>query len=255
MTFIRKFRPGLAANKHYLVEPKISIITVVYNAKNTLEQTMLSVINQTYKNIEYIIIDGGSRDGSVDIIKKYESCLGYWHSERDNGIYDAMNKGISHATGEWVIFLGADDILLNVLHHVALELTDNSTVYYGNAYMLESGIIYSGKFNKWKIAYKNICHQTLFYPLKLLKEYNYDQSYKVHADYHLNMLSFVDQRFRYIHVNRIIAAYSEVGFSTRNGDDFYGRDRFRILRERYPFGVYLYARVRYWAASRFKKYL
>jgi glycosyltransferase involved in cell wall biosynthesis len=70
--------------------PLISIITVVYNSASTLEQTILSVINQTYKNIEYIIIDGGSTDGTVDIIKKYENHLAYWVSEPDKGIYDAM---------------------------------------------------------------------------------------------------------------------------------------------------------------------
>jgi glycosyltransferase involved in cell wall biosynthesis len=89
--------------------PLISIITVVYNGVSTLEQTILIVINQTYKNIEYIIIDGGSIDGTVDIIKKYEDKLAYWVSEPDKGIYDAMNKGIDKATGEWINFMNAGD--------------------------------------------------------------------------------------------------------------------------------------------------
>ena len=93
--------------------PKISIITVSYNAVATIEQTILSVINQTYENIEYIIIDGGSTDGTIDIIKKYKDKISYWVSEQDNGIYDAMNKGIDVATGDYIQFLNADDCLVN----------------------------------------------------------------------------------------------------------------------------------------------
>ena len=82
--------------------PLISVVTVSYNAVLTIEQTILSVINQTYPHIEYIIIDGGSTDGTVDIIKKYANRIAYWVSEPDKGIYDAMNKGVVVATGEWI---------------------------------------------------------------------------------------------------------------------------------------------------------
>lgn len=87
----------------------ISIVTVSYNAVSTIEQTILSVINQTYPHIEYIIIDGGSTDGTVDVIKKYADKITYWVSEPDKGIYDAMNKGIAVATGEWINFMNAGD--------------------------------------------------------------------------------------------------------------------------------------------------
>ena len=89
--------------------PKISIITVVYNGKKYLEETILSVINQTYDNVEYIIIDGGSTDGTVDIIKKYEDKLAYWVSEKDNGISDAFNKGVKVASGDYLNFQGDGD--------------------------------------------------------------------------------------------------------------------------------------------------
>ena len=94
-------------------KPLISVVTVVYNGEKTLEQTILSVVNQTYNNVEYIIIDGGSKDNTLDIIKKYEDKIDYWQSEPDKGIYDAMNKGIKLATGEFIYILGCDDFLID----------------------------------------------------------------------------------------------------------------------------------------------
>lgn len=89
--------------------PKVSIITSVFNGEEYLEETILSVLNQSYDNIEYIIIDGGSTDKSVDIIKKYEDRLAYWISEKDNGMYDGIAKGFSHATGEICAYINSDD--------------------------------------------------------------------------------------------------------------------------------------------------
>ena len=115
---------------------KISVVTVCYNAADTIEKTMLSVLNQTYHDIEYIIIDGGSTDGTVEIIRKYADRIAYWVSEPDKGIYDAMNKGIKVATGEYIYFLGADDLLCeNVFFYIAPLLTRTHTIYYGNVFI------------------------------------------------------------------------------------------------------------------------
>ncbi|WP_234736676.1 glycosyltransferase family 2 protein [Tellurirhabdus bombi] len=91
--------------------PRVSIITAVYNANQYLDACIQSVLNQTYKNFEFIIIDGGSTDGTVDTIKKNQQHLSYWISERDKGIYDAWNKGLAAAKGDWLLFVGADDLL------------------------------------------------------------------------------------------------------------------------------------------------
>ena len=87
--------------------PLVSIITVVYNGHRTLEETIQSVVNQNYPNIEYLIIDGGSTDGTMEILKKYDDTIDYWISEPDKGVYHAMNKGIEIAQGEWLYFLGS----------------------------------------------------------------------------------------------------------------------------------------------------
>ena len=93
------------------LQPTFSIITITYNAVRLVEQTLLNVLSQSYPNIEYIVIDGGSTDGTVDIIRRYESGLAYWVSEPDKGIYDAMNKGLQKATGDYVWFINAGDSL------------------------------------------------------------------------------------------------------------------------------------------------
>lgn len=90
-------------------EPLVSIVTVVYNGAATLERTMQSVFAQRYPNIEYIVVDGGSNDGTLDLLRKYDDRLDLWVSERDKGIYDAMNKGVALCTGEWVALINADD--------------------------------------------------------------------------------------------------------------------------------------------------
>ena len=120
----------------------ISVVTVSYNAISTIEQTILSVISQTYPDIEYIIIDGGSTDGTVDIIKKYADRIAYWVSEPDKGIYDAMNKGIDKATGEWINFMNCGDgfVADHTLYDVFKYSYDDSDVIFGNSFIEDEGI-------------------------------------------------------------------------------------------------------------------
>ena len=122
----------------------ISIVTVSYNAVLTIEQTILSVINQTYPNVEYIIIDGGSTDGTVDIIKKYANKIAYWVSEPDKGIYDAMNKGGLKATGDFIQFLNAGDWFENehVIEKIFKDWYKRVDVIYGDMIIRRSDGVY-----------------------------------------------------------------------------------------------------------------
>ena len=120
---------------------KISVVTVCYNSVNTIEETMLSVLNQTYPDIEYIIIDGGSTDGTVDIIRKYAARLGYWISEPDKGIYDAMNKGIAAATGDYINFMNSGDMFASndVLSSFKNFVSDDPEIVYGDVKLSYKG--------------------------------------------------------------------------------------------------------------------
>lgn len=212
----------------------ISIITVVYNGEKYLEETIQSVINQTYPNVEYIIIDGGSTDGTLDIIKKYENKIDYWVSEKDEGIYDAMNKGIDLATGEWVYFLGADDILCReVLKQIYFDSNFDRKylAIYGDVYMPKKHKLYNGKFNKYKIMFCNICHQAIFYNSKVFKQNKFNEKYKIWADYDLNMRIFDEANFMYKPI--LVAFFNDLsGISSLvKNDEIFQNERAAIIKK------------------------
>ena len=115
--------------------PLVTVVTVVFNCENFIEDTILSVVNQSYRNVEYIVIDGGSTDNTVKVIDRYKSHIHYWVSEYDSGIYDAMNKGMHLAKGDYILFLNAGDTFASssTLKNILLELQKNPDVLYGEA--------------------------------------------------------------------------------------------------------------------------
>lgn len=118
---------------------KITVVTVCYNAVNDIEQTLQSVLNQSYPDVEYIVIDGGSTDGTRKVIEKYSSKLAYWCSEPDHGIYDAMNKGIAHATGEYINFMNAGDYFTSdsAIEQIVNALHPDDDIIYGDAIVIK----------------------------------------------------------------------------------------------------------------------
>lgn len=208
--------------------PIISIITVSFNAEKTIRKTIESVINQTYKNIEYIIIDGESKDNTVNIIKEFNENINYWCSEKDYGIYDAMNKGLKIANGDFVIFLGADDIFFSdtTLEDI-IEKLDDKYVCYGDSYITQIRKIYWGKFNKYKISIGNICHQAIFYPKKIYKNKEYQLKYKIYADYVYNIEIFNKIQFKYL--DETISVFNYNGISNTHSDKNFNNDKARLI--------------------------
>lgn len=227
-------------------EVQITIITVSYNAVATIEKTILSVINQTYPHIEYIIIDGGSVDGTVDIIKKYDNKISYWISEHDEGIYDAMNKGVNLAHGDWIYFLGADDILFkkHTIESVVTNFVDFDTVYYGNVVLKRSGKIYLGKFDKYKLSITNLNHQSVFYPRRVFEKYRYDIKYLIYADYVLNIKCWGDKNYNTWYIDEVIAYYNEIGISSKTIDANFEKDRNSLIYKYLGAKCVLYSFVR-----------
>ena len=177
----------LGCSKKSLDEkPLITIVTVVFNSYTYLEETIISVISQTYDNFEYIIIDGGSTDGTLDIIRKYEHTIDYWISEKDQGIYDAMNKSMSLITGEWVNFMNSGDMFFdkNVLQKIYLNLSGD--IVYGNhAIYINDKYKYVEINVKKYSSIRNIpcCHQSLFMKKSLLLKFPFDLNYHIAGDY------------------------------------------------------------------------
>jgi glycosyltransferase involved in cell wall biosynthesis len=200
------------------MSPKISVITVVFNAAKTLDATIDSVVAQTNKNHELIIIDGGSTDGTLEILKNQRAENLFWTSEPDEGIYDAMNKGIKKATGEWIIFLGADDkfydgqVLENVFSKSKYENVD---FIYGNVKSEAYKGLYDGEFDYEKLLKKNISHQSIFYRKNIFDKIgSYNLKYKTHADWDFNLRCFENKELQIKYVDTVIAEFGKGGLSS-----------------------------------------
>lgn len=202
---------------------KVSIITVVYNASNTIEQTIKSVINQAYSNIEYIIIDGGSTDGTMNIIRKYLDKIDILVSEKDNGLYDAMNKGIKLASGEIIGILNSDDTYTENAVSLVVDSFKNRRidVLYGNA-MFVDGTFEIGLYDCSDIEqlwYRMaIPHPATFVRKAVYDKYgSFDTQYPISADYDL-MLRLYSEGVRFGHIDEILTYFRVGGLSEVKAD-------------------------------------
>ena len=232
--------------KSYENKPLISIITVVFNGEKHLEQTIQSVLNQTYDNVEYIIIDGGSNDRTVDIIKKYEDQIDYWVSEPDNGIYSAMNKGSCLCMGEYVGFLNADDwYVLNALEIIVKQLTYEKPGYiFGDTDLYENELYKNTMKSNLKRYRKEtpIGHQALFVKRQYLLEYPFEIKFERYADYDF-MIKIIDLDLEYIQLDSVVVNYRMGGFST-TGNIF--KERFLIQYKHFglAYALYFYTKTK-----------
>lgn len=222
---------------------KISIITVCLNAAQTIENTINSVISQSYPYIEYIIIDGQSTDGTKDIINKYRDRISVYISENDAGIYDAMNKGIAMATGDFIYFLGGDDVLNgDIIKEVVPYLNSNvNSVHYGQVLLSPSHKLFGGKFSKWRLIHRNITHQSIFYPAMVFETKRFNTKYPIAADWDFNLF-LMSRKIRFEYNGLIIAVFNVNGISSKGDKEFY-QNREMIVKEYFGIKEWLYLTI------------
>lgn len=200
--------------------PQLSIIIPTFNSGNHLQDCLDSIRNQSFTNYELLIIDGGSSDNTLEIIETNGHLFREFNfiSEKDKGVYDAMNKGIFRSKGEWLYFLGSDDMVMdeNVLRDV-FEVIDNSApdILYGNVRLGNSKEIYGGEFGNEKIYEMNIPHQAIFFNRRVFDVVGmFDLEYKSNADWAHNFIWFFNPALLKIYLNLTIARFSETGLSS-----------------------------------------
>ncbi|MDT0556026.1 glycosyltransferase family 2 protein [Patiriisocius hiemis] len=215
--------------------PFFTIIIPTYNSENTLAVVLDSIVSQTCKDIEIILQDGKSNDATIEIANSFKKLIPSLHiyQEKDSGIYDAMNKGMDKATGDWLLFLGGDDQLYE---NTTLEMStsilqkSNANVVYGNAKIIgntgwaNDGDIYDGIFNIQKLFKKNICHQAIFYKRDfILNNIGYfNLNYKQCSDWDFNLRCWSKQPFEF--VDLIVSNFKAGGVSTDAIDTLFMND-------------------------------
>ena len=211
--------------------PKLSIIIPTFNSDLTIERCLLSIGAQTLTDYEIVIQDGGSSDRTVEIVHRWQAEYGSVRVDLqqmpDKGTYDAMNKGISRASGEWLYFMGSDDEFYDaqVLEKtVGNPIAQECSVLYGNVMVVGSsgiatdGAIYDGPFDLKKLLNCNICHQAIFYKAEMIGTVgNYNTDYAICADWDLNLRCFANTQFTYI--DTIVAKFNTGGLSSQHRPD------------------------------------
>jgi glycosyltransferase involved in cell wall biosynthesis len=203
-----------------MVSPFFSIIIPTFNSAKTLQSALNSILAQTFSDLEILIIDGISKDDTLNIVKENaeKDKRIRFISEKDDGIFDAMNKGIKLSQGEWLYFLGSDDRLYkpSILNAVFENLRNTEyNFFYGN--ILSSRGVYGGQSDEAKILRKNISHQAIFYKKNIFRRIgNYDTKYKTHADWDFNIRCFSNDLICVKYADIIIADFAKGGVSSEH---------------------------------------
>lgn len=218
--------------------PVFSIIIPTYNSQLTLENTLKSIAYQTFKDFEVLVIDNQSYDNTLDIASSYNKKIDNLrvYSQADNGIYYAMNFGVELAAGDWIFFLGSDDIFYNYNTLETLSTTIANTnkpqVIYGNVFFQPYNRVFDFEFNYFKITKTNICHQAIFFKKEVFKHVGkFNTKYKILADWDHNMRWFFSNKITHIYTNQIIANFAAGGHSSKHKDTVFENVKFyKIIR-------------------------
>ena len=219
--------------------PKLSIITINLNNKAGLRKTIRSVVSQTYADYEYILIDGGSTDGSVDVIKEHDDRISYWVSEPDKGIYNAMNKGIKMASGDYCLFLNSGDYFLNsTVLEICLNSLFTEDIIYGNVVFDRQGILETFKTPAMLTFYyfyiNSIPHPCSFIKRDLFFQIGlYNERYKIVSDWEFFLKAIFLKNSTLKYIDKEIAAINCTGISMNSGD-LCEKERSAVLTELFP---------------------
>lgn len=216
-------------------DPVLSVITIVYNNVKDIERTMLSVLNQTYPHIEYIVIDGASSDGTIDVLKRYENRIARLVIEKDNGIYDAMNKGLAMATGDYVLFMNSGDEIynLNTVEKI-FSGVPGADIYYGETEMFDENWNSLGQrrhqtpetLTKASFRYgMSVSHQAIYIRRELTEPY--DLRYKLSADIDW-ILKALEKAEKVVNTHLYVAKYLVGGMSKQKHRESL-KERFNIF--------------------------
>lgn len=225
------------------LQPNFSVITVTFNAEFFLERTILSVLEQTYPQVEYIVVDGASKDGTLAIIERYDKRIRRWISEPDKGLYDAMNKGMKMATGDYLCFLNAGDMFYEpeTLQKMVDSIQSQSElpdVLYGHTVLVDE----SGRFKRmrrleppeelnWKSFRQGmlVCHQAFFAKRSIAVDYDLNFRYSADQDWCIRIMKKADNLFN---THLTLIRYLEEGMSTRYRKESL-KERFKIMVKHY----------------------
>ncbi|MFZ2633567.1 MAG: glycosyltransferase family 2 protein [Desulfosalsimonadaceae bacterium] len=201
------------------ISPLVTVVTVTRNAEASIERTIVSVCSQEYANIEYIVIDGNSRDNTFAIIRKYSDGISQFISEEDSGIYDAMNKGIRHASPEsrFITFLNAGDVFSDsvVIRNIAAYAMLTNSHLYGN-FTKDGHVVQSPeKINQYVLSTDMVCHQAIFFRTATHQKYFYDIRFKLCADYKL-LIDLIRAGEQFFKINQPLVNFDTSGITQRD---------------------------------------
>ena len=230
---------------------RLSIGMVTFNAAAVLERALQSILRHKTPAMELVIVDGASGDGTLDILRRHARDIDHWRSEPDKGIYDAMNKVRRLATGDWLLFLGADDELLLPAETLLQQFKRQDVLYYGDVRLRNSGRISGGCFSRYRLMQQNICHQAICYPKSIYRTKAYATDSGLLADHRYN-IELVGSGVPFVHVDEVVACFDDTGRSSV-GDPTFEHVKLQLIRENFGLPLYLVKRTRNLAVRLLKK--
>lgn len=216
-----------------------TVITVNYNNAGQLRRTIESVVGQTMSNFEFIIVDGGSTDGSVDIIREYEKDIDKWVSEPDGGVYNAMNKGVAMAHGLYVIFMNSGDSFYSAdVLETAYAKFNDADIIFGNVCDAATGRRYGGIEPGSDVTFLTLkkeilCHQGTFYRRSILLSHPYDESLRLISDWKTNVQAIIFDNCKVTVIDTMIANYDLTGISSTHSE-LHAEERKKVISQLFP---------------------